>query len=159
MKTDSSQVPSEKKQPELKRMPSKLGLGNSALGASKIGQPSTSKRAPTPTKAPTIKLVGQSNPSSATATLHSAPSSALTSILGAPVNKAGAKVTFQANSSLMMKANPMGTGNGSTSSLVDGKHLQVERVKTQVSTTMDTQTRVSEGGIDESADLPDIKSE
>jgi hypothetical protein len=140
-------------------VPSKLGLSSSALGASKIGQPSTSKRAPTPTKAPTIKLVGPSNPSSAAAALHSAPSSGLTSILGAPVNKAGAKVTFQANPSLAMKNTLMGAGNGSTSSLISGRQLQVETVETEISTTMDTRARASEGGIDESADLPDIKSE
>jgi len=151
--------PPEKKQPEIKRVPSKLGLGGSTLGASKIGQPpSSSKRAPTPTKAPTIKLVGQSNLLSATAALHSAPSSALTSILGPSVNKAGAKVTFKATS-IAMKSNIIGTGNGSTTSLLGGKAAQVETVEAEASTVLDTNTRDSEGGIDESADLPDIRSE
>ncbi|KAG8810190.1 hypothetical protein FRC19_004687, partial [Serendipita sp. 401] len=154
-------VPSSDKKPELKKQPSKLGLGGSTLGASSSklppSIPSNSKRAPTPTKASTIKLIGQN---SAASTSSSAlpllnPSMNLPGILGPTTStKPGTKVTFQSNSSIALK-NALAK-NGSTTSLMGGKTIVRADIIQQTSTKTE---RVSETGIDESADLPDIKSE
>lgn len=48
--------------------------------------------------------------------------------------------------------------NGSTSSLLGSKQ-QTTQVQAQVSASTSAHARVSEGGIDEGEDLPDIKSE
>lgn len=154
------QVPvSEKKQPEIKRQPSKLALGNSTLASSKTGPSvisSTSKRAPTPTKAPsTIKLLSQASAAASTSNLPMlTPLATPTSILGPTTVKAGTKVTFKPSSTLPLKTALV--NNGSTTSLMSSK--QVQRTETTTS-RVEAEVRLSEGGIDESADLPDIKSE
>ena len=73
-------------------------------------------------------------------TPHAAP----TSILGHTAVKAGAKVTFKANSAVAIK------------NATAGK--QVQRTETTTA-QVETEVHLSEGGIDEAADLPDIKSE
>jgi hypothetical protein len=141
----------EKRQPEIKRQPSKLALGNST----KIVPP-TSKRAPTPTQAPTIKLVGASNANASSSSLLpilNPSSSALTSILGPTANKAGAKVTFKPNSMIPAKRVIAEPSNGNLMTGAKGMEVKMQ------STTTTVDVRTSEGGIDEDADLPDIKSQ
>jgi hypothetical protein len=118
--------------------------------------PSASKRAPTPTQAPTIKLVGASNANASSSSLlpvlnPASSSSALTSILGPTANKAGAKVTFKPHSMIPAKRVVAPPSNGNLMAGARGVEF-----KMQSTTTVDV--RASEGGIDEDADLPDIKS-
>ncbi|PVF93780.1 hypothetical protein CPB86DRAFT_86245 [Serendipita vermifera] len=143
----------EKKQPEIKRQPSKQVLGNSTLGTSKIAAatPSTSKRAPTPTQAPTIKLI---QPSASTSSL--AAHKNLTSILGPTASKNGDKVRFEPNPMTGIKTN-IPTASSSTTSLLMTKK-QVQQAQIQASTTV-TGAEEDVDGIDEAADLPDIRSE
>jgi hypothetical protein len=158
-----------KKQPELKRPPSKLGLNGSTQGKPKIAPTPTaaSKRAPTPTGISGVKLVGVSNTSAAGSTISLIPVpervdkaekmdklEKLPSILVHNATKPGVKITWDETAAK--------TTIATTSKL----HPLHPALKVQQQTTASTSTRVdaqvpgkSEGGIDENADLPDIRSE
>lgn len=156
-----------KKQPELKRPPSKLGLNGSIQGKPKIAPTpvAASKRAPTPTGTSAMKPVGASNAGATGSTVSLIPVperiekaermdkvDKLPSILGPSTgNKFGAKITWDETAAKTTIA---------TTSKVHPLHPAMKVQQTTLTTKVETQVaRQSEGGIDENADLPDIRSE